>query len=314
MADQTLVKTFTDIADAIRAKDGSTGTMKPTEMPGKIAAIETGTDTSDATVTASDLASGVVAYGKDGKVTGNVSVITNFFQNGTAEIIRYFPNATDISESQFLVDSPKVPFPILIRTSSGQRVLIKGSDFGDATAADVVTGKTFTSASGLKVTGTGKLATTGSYLTDNTVSGTRVSDVVFSMSIPVSKLSVQKTPVSLKTLTVHFNTTSSIPDCAITKLILVGHNGEAFFNEQSSKIRAHVVWENKTSGGSVYYTVDLSPESSVQPSTYGYYMAYNPTTNAIDIAVNIYYYQAGVFKTSMNNFIVSGMGDTIFGV
>lgn len=157
MADQTLVKTFTDIADAIRAKDGSTGTMKPTEMPGKIAAIETGTDTSDATVTASDLASGVVAYGKDGKVTGNVSVITNFFQNGTAKIIRYLPNTTDISKSQFLVDSQNVPFPVLIRTSSGQRVLINGSDFGDATAADVATGKTFTSTSGLKVTGTGKL-------------------------------------------------------------------------------------------------------------------------------------------------------------
>lgn len=164
MADQTLVKTFTDIADAIRAKDGSTGTMKPTEMPDKIAAIQTGTDTSNATVTASDLASGVVAYGKDGKVTGNVSVITNYFQNGTAEIIRYFPNTTDISESQFVVDSPKVPFPILIRTSSGQRVLIKGSDFGDATAADVAAGKTFTSTSGLKVTGTGKLATADGYL------------------------------------------------------------------------------------------------------------------------------------------------------
>lgn len=164
MADQTLVKAFTDIADAIRAKDGSTGTMKPTEMPGKIAAIETGTDTSDATVTASDLASGVIAYGKDGKVTGNVTVVTDFFQNGTAEIIRYFPNNTDISKSQFVVDSPKVPFPILIRTSSGQRVLINGSDFGDATAADVATGKTFTSTSGLKVTGTGKLATADGYL------------------------------------------------------------------------------------------------------------------------------------------------------
>lgn len=41
MADQTLVKTFTDIADAIREKDGSTGTMTPAEMPGKIAAIGT---------------------------------------------------------------------------------------------------------------------------------------------------------------------------------------------------------------------------------------------------------------------------------
>lgn len=309
MADQTLVKTFTDIADAIRGKDGSTGTMKPTEMPGKIAAIETGTDTSDATVTASDLASGVVAYGKDGKVTGNVSTVNS---NQTW----YGPNAySSVHASSTAVQmTHEFQEPVMFRANSAINVIRPISDFGDATAADVATGKTFTSKAGLKVTGTGKLATTGSYLTDNTVSGTRVSDVVFSMSIPVSKLSVQKTPVSLKTLTVRFNTTSSIPDCAITKLILVGYNGEAFFNEQSSRIRAHVVFENKTSGGSVYYNVDLSPVNSTQPSTYEYYMAYNTTTNAIDIAVNIYYYQAGVFKTSMNNFIVSGMGDTMFGV
>ena len=33
---------LTKIADAIRAKDGSTGTMTLAEMPGRIAAIETG--------------------------------------------------------------------------------------------------------------------------------------------------------------------------------------------------------------------------------------------------------------------------------
>lgn len=41
--------------------------------PDKIAAIQTGTDTSDATVTAADLRSGKIAYGKDGKVTGSVA-------------------------------------------------------------------------------------------------------------------------------------------------------------------------------------------------------------------------------------------------
>lgn len=154
MADQTLVKAFTDIADAIRAKDGSTGTMKPTEMPGKIAAIETGTDTSDATVTASDLASGVVAYGKDGKVTGNVSVITD-------------STVYDAFSSGYTGAPGDSAFKLDMLYRFGQDVMFKktscltlsrpGSDFGDATAADVATGKTFTSKAGRKVTGTGKL-------------------------------------------------------------------------------------------------------------------------------------------------------------
>lgn len=151
MADQTLVKTFTDIADAIRAKDGSTGTMKPTEMPGKIAAIETGTDTSDATVTASDLASGVVAYGKDGKVMGNVHTVSTTIGIG-ADDSRIALNTED-----FQMDSAPLSFPILLKKGARQSVRIYRSVFGDATAADVATGKTFTSKAGLKVTGTGKL-------------------------------------------------------------------------------------------------------------------------------------------------------------
>lgn len=152
MADQTLVKTFTDIADAIRGKDGSTGTMKPTEMPGKIAAIETGTDTSDATVTASDLASGVVAYGKDGKVTGNVSTVNS---NQTW----YGPNAySSVHASSTAVQmTHEFQEPVMFRANSAINVIRPISDFGDATAADVATGKTFTSKAGLKVTGTGKL-------------------------------------------------------------------------------------------------------------------------------------------------------------
>ena len=42
MADNVLGSLFGDIADAIRAKTGGTGTMKPNEFPDKIAAIEVG--------------------------------------------------------------------------------------------------------------------------------------------------------------------------------------------------------------------------------------------------------------------------------
>lgn len=155
MADQTLVKTFTDIADAIRAKDGSTGTMKPTEMPGKIAAIETGTDTSDATVTASDLASGVIAYGKDGKVIGNIITMDSGGRtNGTGEESLLY---MEESSGTIVTYSPALTSPLLLKAGAHQIAHASANRFGDATAADVATGKTFTSTSGLKVTGTGKL-------------------------------------------------------------------------------------------------------------------------------------------------------------
>lgn len=162
MSDQTLVKTFTDIADAIRAKDGSTGTMKPTEMPGKIAAIETGTDTSDATVTASDLASGVVAYGKDGKVIGNIITMdTGGRTNGTGEESLLYMNE---NSGMIEIYSAALTSPLLLKAGAHQIAHASANRFGDATAADVATGKTFTSTAGVKVTGTGKLATADGYL------------------------------------------------------------------------------------------------------------------------------------------------------
>lgn len=42
MADISLVRLFTDIADAIRQKDGSTGTIIASEFPDRIAAIPSG--------------------------------------------------------------------------------------------------------------------------------------------------------------------------------------------------------------------------------------------------------------------------------
>lgn len=198
MADQTLVKTFTDIADAIRAKDGSTGTMKPTEMPGKIAAIQT--------------------------------------------------------------------------------------------------------------------ATADSYLVDNTVGGIRVSDYIFSMSIPVSKLSVQKTPVSLKYLRVNFNSQSSnVPDGAVTSFFLTGYGGETFFDGYEGAT-LHVFNYNMIYNTSIYSRQRLSRGTSEQPSKYMCYMKYNASTNTIDIAVNVDGILNARFDSNMINFVVGGFDETLFGV
>lgn len=70
---QKLVNTKEAIRQAIIGKGQNVATSDTfASYPAKIGAIQTGTDTSDATVTAADLRSGKVAYGKDGKVTGTV--------------------------------------------------------------------------------------------------------------------------------------------------------------------------------------------------------------------------------------------------
>lgn len=105
-----------------------------------------GYDTSDATVTAGDMANGVVGYGKNGKVTGSLVRSSNPSNanslggtsissgDGTIWFGGYFDEGTVIASKS------KMGAPLEF--------------LGDATAADVAKGKTFTSAAGLKVTGT----------------------------------------------------------------------------------------------------------------------------------------------------------------
>lgn len=63
---------LTEIADAIRAKEGSSDPIPANTFAERIAQITTGYDTSDATAQASHILSPYTAYGASGKITGTI--------------------------------------------------------------------------------------------------------------------------------------------------------------------------------------------------------------------------------------------------
>lgn len=131
-----------------------------------------GYDTSDATVTARDMASGAIGYGKNGKVTGTVQQINS-------GIYTSVPADSVLSVNGMVVLSKKTIYEdgLLYRKGSSSKLTSKLSNFGNATAADVAKGKTFTSAAGLKVVGTAEAETA------EVISFTIINDTTSDISI-----------------------------------------------------------------------------------------------------------------------------------
>ena len=131
---------------AITGKGQTISNDEPfSSWPAKVTAIQTGTDTSDATATASDIASGATAYVNGAKVTGNVAVTTSGVQYLASSIEK---NASYL-DTKYTIGEDRI-----FRNGSTVTLRSSLSNFGDATAADVASGKTFTSSAGLKMTGT----------------------------------------------------------------------------------------------------------------------------------------------------------------
>lgn len=108
-----------------------------------------GYDTSDANVTKHDLPLDITAYGPNGKIEGFVDTY------GPNESVGCpFNSMTYNSSNKTITVKGDLGTPIMFRNGCSTTVSVGGDKFGDATAADVAKGKTFTSAAGLKVVGT----------------------------------------------------------------------------------------------------------------------------------------------------------------
>ena len=115
-----------------------------------------GIDTSYATATAEDIAAGKTAYAKGEKITGSLD---DYQAGAKVTFAANYTKVTNNSNNTLILCRNLNQGAKILRDGSYAEVLVKKEEFGDATASDVAEGKTFTSAAGLKVTGTAKVTT-----------------------------------------------------------------------------------------------------------------------------------------------------------
>lgn len=106
-------------------------------------------DTSDGSARAEDISKGKVAYVRGERVLGNLQEYDR---------LSYHADSVE-TEGEKLALRSHQDFRMICEQNAEVEVFVPVSEFGDANAADVARGKTFTSAAGYMVTGTAEPGT-----------------------------------------------------------------------------------------------------------------------------------------------------------
>ena len=142
-----IINIIQELIDKINARTGKSDTT----LSEAVDRVTSGNmvDTSDGTATESDMASNKIAYVKGERVAGKLDVYSNpSFQ---------YKEIKDYPSSNCIYAVGQNDKRRILSQTGVVQVIVLYQEFGDATEDDVASGKTFTSAAGLKKTGTAEM-------------------------------------------------------------------------------------------------------------------------------------------------------------